>query len=113
MHALYMLHSTSDPEDVLEWIWSFLILSGTAVYIIERPVGQPATSHEEFLFRYLNEVNPVIDVALPWTTSHAVEWLMQAGELRLWLQDGWSGQWDALGLDALTREYVKIIAVWA
>ena len=51
-----------------------------------------------------------LSVIAPWDTGHAFEWLMQAGELRLWLQDSWGGQWDTLGMEALTRDYVSVLS---
>jgi len=90
-------------------MWSFLVLSGTAMYIIERPADTPLTRDEVALCRYLDDVTPQGDVIAPWNTGHAFEWLMQAGELRLWLQDGWEGQWDTLGMEALTRDYVAVL----
>ena len=109
MHTLYMQDTTKDADDVLEWMWSFLILSGTAIYVIERPVGAPLTNHDVLLFRYLDNVVPLEHITPPWTNKHAYEWLMQAGELRLWLNDDWTGQWDALGMDAFTRDFVAML----
>jgi len=109
VHALYMQHSTRDPDDTLEWMWSFLVLSGTAIYIIERPPDTPLTKEEASLFRYLNDVTPLEDVTPPWKIKDAFEWLLKAGELRLWLQDGWDGQWEVLRMNELTRDYITII----
>ena len=109
MHALYMQHSTEDAEDVLEWMWSFLILSSTAVYIIERPPDLPPTKHDISLCCYLDSLTSPEHVPLPWTKKHAYEWLMKAGELRLWLNDSWTGQWNVLEMDALTRDFVAVL----
>jgi len=112
-HALYMRDSQKDPDDVLQWMWSFVVLSGTAIYIIERPADTPPTKDEISLYKYLNDVTPLSSIKPPWTNDDAFEWMLKAGELRLWLQDEWNGQWDALGMDALTREYVAIIKNWS
>ena len=109
IHTLYMQHSKKDPDDVLQWMWSFVVLSGTAMYIIERPADTPPTKEELSLYRYLNDVTPMESVTPPWTKLDAYEWLLKAGELRLWLQDEWDGRWGALEMDALTRDYIAVL----
>jgi hypothetical protein len=112
MHTDYMKHSTEDSDDVLEWIWSYLVLSGTAIYVLERPPDTPQTNNEMTLCQYLDNVTPLGEIKSPWNTQHAYEWLMQAGELRMWLQDGWKGEWNSLNIEGLTHDYIAILKTW-
>jgi hypothetical protein len=112
LHTNYMKYSSEDPDDVLEWLWSFLVLSGTAIYILERPPDIPPTNSESTLCSYLDNVTPLGEIKPPWNIRHAYEWLMQAGELRLWLQNDWKGEWDSLHLEELTRDYIAILKTW-
>jgi len=105
IHETYCDDLRSPSQDTFMWISSFVILVGTAIF--DWPAETTIQDIMENSSQQQCDALHCIDSDGQQSLSmcHRAEWLMRAGEIRLMLHEGWSGNWDALNIMSASRAY--------